>query len=901
MADRYWVLGTGTWAATGTTRWSASPGGPAGASVPGAADNVFINNSSGTGTITLTLGSCLNFYANSTNSITVAGSGVLTVRGDFYISSAITWTNTATVAAITNGGTISAVPTGGAPPINLTGSALTWNLAANYTLRTLTGTAGTFTLTSGTINLNNFNINCGVFSSNAAAVRVINFGTGNINMLNSAANANILLMASVSSLTCSDSGGGFYTDTSVQRQVIFASTGTGVTIDGAPPNFVVGPGASTITSTGALHVKNLNLNNVAANSAFMTACVMSSVNFANNQANLNIRMTSANYSGNTTINSGGSYFGNLLIGSVYTELQSAIGTFNTTFPLIVNNSATLDFKGFTAAFPNAQSRVGSESSSQGPGFFVNTGTLTFSALAVDIGSNQLNFSNVANAPGNITGSTTFSNSTSGLYLWSGTINYYGTPIDIRGLNLVGTQNPKTFNLYANLIGNTTTAVTSSQLTLGGNTTLNLNGYQMKFGSGVSYANSGIITGSTQYLNFQGGNIIIENRRTDVNAGFTCDMPVFTNFFTDAATTMGNGGFQFGYYVTGAPLVSALCIGNASGITNVSARQNAFNVYMYGNRAANIAGIAAKMFDTNTLGYTGSIQANSLINFQSLNIGTGTTGWDSSPAPNLTCNTTGVVGTITLNNSNINNITFGNTFGSMTFLDSGNVSNFIVVSGSGDITLNTGVTINIGNVLTLLRTVGTGYLNGPGNINLTGLPSGRGSMNSGSANNLGSAPGLPVPNIYFSNVSGSTGNTAVSLGKLANLNGGTYGNIINNSASNLYILNSGTVNDVQTTVGGSRILVGAGVTLTVANFSYSGTPGNPSAIQCNVSGSQWGIYKTNTGNTANIQYANIRDAFITSPYTFFASNNSSGNLGNNQGPWDFGAGASMVQCNMAQFF
>ena len=93
MADRYWRGGTGTWAATGTTNWSATSGGPSGATVPGAGDNVFIDNNSGTGTITLTLGSCLNFYANSTNAFTVAGTGALTVRGNFYVSSAFTWTN----------------------------------------------------------------------------------------------------------------------------------------------------------------------------------------------------------------------------------------------------------------------------------------------------------------------------------------------------------------------------------------------------------------------------------------------------------------------------------------------------------------------------------------------------------------------------------------------------------------------------------------------------------------------------------------------------------------------------------------------------------------------------------------------------------------------------------------
>ena len=53
MADRYWVGGTGTWNSSNTANWSTSSGGTGGASVPSAIDNVFIDNNSGTGTITL--------------------------------------------------------------------------------------------------------------------------------------------------------------------------------------------------------------------------------------------------------------------------------------------------------------------------------------------------------------------------------------------------------------------------------------------------------------------------------------------------------------------------------------------------------------------------------------------------------------------------------------------------------------------------------------------------------------------------------------------------------------------------------------------------------------------------------------------------------------------------------
>ncbi len=62
MAARFWVGGTGTWDAADTTHWSATTGGAGGASVPGVADNVTFDASSGGGTVTVnTNPSIVNF------------------------------------------------------------------------------------------------------------------------------------------------------------------------------------------------------------------------------------------------------------------------------------------------------------------------------------------------------------------------------------------------------------------------------------------------------------------------------------------------------------------------------------------------------------------------------------------------------------------------------------------------------------------------------------------------------------------------------------------------------------------------------------------------------------------------------------------------------------------------
>lgn len=93
MATYYWVGGTGTWDGTTTTNWSLTSGGAGGAGVPTTADNVYINSSSGTGTITLSDGHCLNAdFTGYSGTVTDAGSGTfLSVSGNFTLTNSTTW------------------------------------------------------------------------------------------------------------------------------------------------------------------------------------------------------------------------------------------------------------------------------------------------------------------------------------------------------------------------------------------------------------------------------------------------------------------------------------------------------------------------------------------------------------------------------------------------------------------------------------------------------------------------------------------------------------------------------------------------------------------------------------------------------------------------------------------
>src|SRR5512137_302007 len=108
MADRYWVGGTGIWNTTSTTNWSATSGGPSGASVPTAADSVFFDQA-GTYTVTMTGAiACLDFNVTD-GAVTFTGLGTPTISGSMNIANVTpTWTATGLITfnATTSGKTI---------------------------------------------------------------------------------------------------------------------------------------------------------------------------------------------------------------------------------------------------------------------------------------------------------------------------------------------------------------------------------------------------------------------------------------------------------------------------------------------------------------------------------------------------------------------------------------------------------------------------------------------------------------------------------------------------------------------------------------------------------------------------------------------------------------------------
>ena len=186
MANRYWVLGTGSWNSTNTVNWSDSSGGLGGFSVPTAADNVFFdaNSNVGTGAFTVTMANsprvCNDFTASGLDgTMTLAGNIALVVSGSLTFPATNftrTYTGLTTFNATTTGKTVTTngVAFGAAVTFNGVGGG--WTLGSALTVPT----GSTTTLTNGTLDLQSYTLSTGLFSSTNSNTRTIAFGTGQI-------------------------------------------------------------------------------------------------------------------------------------------------------------------------------------------------------------------------------------------------------------------------------------------------------------------------------------------------------------------------------------------------------------------------------------------------------------------------------------------------------------------------------------------------------------------------------------------------------------------------------------------------------------------------------------------------------------------------------------------------
>ena len=221
MADRYWILGTGTWDATNTVNWSDTSGGSGGFSVPTASDNVFFDaNSNVLATaFTVTMANsprvCNDFTASGLDgTMTLAGASIgLTVSGSLTFQATNftrTYTGTTTFNATTTGKTVTTngVAFGGAVTFN--------GVGGGWTLGSALSTSGSnivLTITNGTFDtssVGNYAVTVGEFSSSNSNVRTINLNASTISVLNfgtvwnMATSANATLNAGTSQINLSN-------------------------------------------------------------------------------------------------------------------------------------------------------------------------------------------------------------------------------------------------------------------------------------------------------------------------------------------------------------------------------------------------------------------------------------------------------------------------------------------------------------------------------------------------------------------------------------------------------------------------------------------------------------------------------------------------------------------------
>jgi len=245
MPDRYWVGGTATWDGTPGTKWSATSGGPGGASIPGPNDDVFFDAAS-TGTVTI---GAVNNGARSINFTgftgTITGTGNLTVGGSITLSAGMTYTNTGTVTITGTATLTTAGKVFSALIVNGVGITVTLGDALNTSTRNVTVTSGTFTT-------NNFSVTCSQFLSSGTLARTINLGSSTVTAASSFSafdTTNLTFNAGTSQLNITSSIASLFAG---------SSAGSGLTFHNV--SFTSAFAGAVIPILGAQTFNNLTIN-----------------------------------------------------------------------------------------------------------------------------------------------------------------------------------------------------------------------------------------------------------------------------------------------------------------------------------------------------------------------------------------------------------------------------------------------------------------------------------------------------------------------------------------------------------------------------------------------------------------------------------------------------------------
>jgi hypothetical protein len=253
MANRYWRGGSGSWNATSTTNWSATSGGVGGASVPTAADNVFFDANSNTGTANFTVTMsvsprvCNDITISTDGTMTLSGTNIgLTVHGSLTFPATLftrSYSGVTTFAATSTGKTITTNGKTFGNNVVFDGVGGGWTLNSAISLSSFS-----LIVTNGTFNTGGYNVTAGSLSSSNSNTRTIDLSSSTIalNSLNAVTfspSTNLTLNAGSSQITSAVSAPVF--------------EGGGLTFGGV--SFTNGA-KSSIVITGANTFNNLSIN-----------------------------------------------------------------------------------------------------------------------------------------------------------------------------------------------------------------------------------------------------------------------------------------------------------------------------------------------------------------------------------------------------------------------------------------------------------------------------------------------------------------------------------------------------------------------------------------------------------------------------------------------------------------
>jgi len=270
----YWVGGIGIWDNFTPTNWSSSSGGSGGYGVPSQGDNVIIDTSSGTGSITVNSGNCNNLTVTATQAIilgTISNSTVYICGSlSFPTSSSFTASTAANLYFIGGSGT-QTINTNG---INLNiisfyGTGNTWNLNSSLSC------TSNFIFNGGTINTNNYNISAGqgfTVSMSFGCTGVFNLGTSTLTGINWLAAATSLTMnASNSTIIINGASNTFQGAGFTYGNLVFSPTTTNGTYSITGSNTFVGTISSTATIPFVINLQSSTTTTVGNWTASGTA------------------------------------------------------------------------------------------------------------------------------------------------------------------------------------------------------------------------------------------------------------------------------------------------------------------------------------------------------------------------------------------------------------------------------------------------------------------------------------------------------------------------------------------------------------------------------------------------------------------------------------------------------